>query len=360
MFETTENQIAFVQQFFDELKTVKKEFTTIQKNHNKPEKTKKPRKNKKNNTDTESDFVADLIEIANSDVIPENVTGEPIVTVTSQKDKKQKKARKNKNEDNPLVSLINNIQETSENVNGTETQAEPVEGAAEPGAAEPGAVEPGAVEPVAAEPAPKKVSNKKQKKETSPVAENTVSSEPRRDELEKMAAQQLRDIWAVFKGKPAGLKSCAGAKNKKELIDQIIAFENERNPTNTTTTTTNTITISEPEPEPVSEPASEPMPEMVQSEPVAVVVEKKEKKVIKKKEKKQEKKEESAMNEPATVIVETNNITNELSYEAIDLNSLYTFVHNEIEYLRDDDYNLYCPDNLEKVGRFENNIVIEI
>ena len=57
--------------------------------------------------------------------------------------------------------------------------------------------------------------------------------------------------------------------------------------------------------------------------------------------------------------VEEIQLTNELNYETIDQSSLYTFVHNEIEYLRDDDYNLYCCDSLEKVGRFENDNVIE-
>jgi hypothetical protein len=247
-----------------------------------------------------------LVEIANSDAIPENITGEPVDSTlpdTSEKEKKQKKSRKGKNQNNPLVSLLNNLQsddnndQTENNTNITNTTEQVVE----------------TIEP--------------------------LQNEGRRAELLKMTGQQLRDILSTLRGQPTGQKSSPGAKNIKALIELIITIENKKNTT-----------------EPVTSTIEQPSTETIELEPAAittVVVEKK--KIIKKKAKKPEE----------TVVVEQkvsepeNTITNELSYEAIDTNSLYTFHHNDIEYLRDDDYNLYSCDTLKKIGRFENDTVIK-
>ena len=309
MFDSSDRQIEFLQPFFDNIKSIKKEFVAIQKNHNKPEKVRKPRKNKKNNSsdEAEPDFISELVEIANSDAIPENITGEPVDSTlpdTSEKEKKQKKSRKGKNQNNPLVSLLNNLQsddnndQTENNTNITNTTEQVVE----------------TIEP--------------------------LQNEGRRAELLKMTGQQLRDILSTLRGQPTGQKSSPGAKNIKALIELIITIENKKNTT-----------------EPVTSTIEQPSTETIELEPAAittVVVEKK--KIIKKKAKKPEE----------TVVVEQkvsepeNTITNELSYEAIDTNSLYTFHHNDIEYLRDDDYNLYSCDTLKKIGRFENDTVIDI
>jgi hypothetical protein len=346
MFESAENQIGFVQPFFDNLKNIKKDFVAIQKNHNKPPKTKRTRKSKKDSDETDNDFVSDMVEVASSDTIPDIVTDEPVVA------KKKKPSRKNKNQGNPLIDLINSIPE-DDNDNEEEHTGEQVTHTNAD------------TEPVITNEKPTKISKtKKVKTVVLPLAnesnENTSEHDvTRKNELEKMTGQQLRDILSVLKGMPTGKSSSPGAKNKEELIKLIITIEKQKQSTTEPIATEPIAT--EPIATEVVATATEPTATEVvatETEPIAsesIATEQ----VVQKKKKGMNKKIIKETTETKAPEPEMN-VTRELTYEQIDTKSLYSFEHDGNEYLRDNDYNVYSCDNVEeKIGRFVDGVIIE-